>query len=76
MCNCGQARKQGTRATAQAAQAERDRKYVDPTRALFAAAKPQYEVVQHSGGSKGKRFSTLAAAQDFARKSGGVLRTL
>jgi len=74
-CNCG-GRKQGTRAAAAAGLPEHQRNYVDPTLALFAAAKPQYEVVKHGGSGKGKRFSTLAAAQDYARRSGGVLRSI
>jgi hypothetical protein len=49
--------------------------YVDPTRALFAAARPTYEVTPLSGG-RGKRFSTLAAAQDYARRVQGVIRTV
>lgn len=76
-CNCGQQRK-GTRATRAAAQ-EQNRQYVDPTRALFAAAKPSYEVLPHAqtaNGGRGKRFSTLAAAQDYARRTGGVLRSI
>lgn len=48
---------------------------LDPTTALFAAAKVTYEVLPHAGGT-GKRFSTLAAAQDYARRTRGVIRTL
>jgi hypothetical protein len=73
-CNCGKVRRQGTREAANTVPASRT--YVDPTRALFAAAKPSYEVVPVGGGGRGKRFSTLAAAQDYARKSGGVLRSI
>lgn len=76
-CNCGKARRQGTR-EALANQVAHDRKHTDPTRALFAAAKPMYEVVGLAGASgRGKRFSSLAAAQDWARKNpGSTLRTL
>lgn len=71
-CNCGKARAQSAR---RGAVVEANREHVDPTRALFAAARPSYEVVAHAGG-RGKRFSTLAAAQDYARRTRGVIRTL
>lgn len=73
---CGGKRRMGTR---EAAQVEAKREYVDPTRALFAAAKPMYEVVPHAKSgttTRGKRFSTLAAAQDYARRTGGVMRSI
>jgi hypothetical protein len=70
-CNCGKARAQPARR----GQTEATREYVDPTRALFAAARPSFEVTPLSGG-RGKRFSTLAAAQDYARRIQGVIRTL
>ena len=71
-CNCGKKRL-GTREAAN--QVPENRTYVDPTRALFAAARPQYEVAKQSGG-KGKRFSTLAAAQDYARRTNGIIRPI
>ena len=49
--------------------------YVDPTKAIFAAATPSYEVVPSNGG-RGKRFSTYQAAADYARRSGGTVRAV
>lgn len=50
------------------------RKYVDPTRAAFAASRVQYVVVPNSASRSGKRFSTMQAAQDYARATGGIIR--
>lgn len=43
---------------------------------LAAAATPRYLVVPRQTSTDGKRFSTLVAAQDFARRSGGIIRQL
>jgi hypothetical protein len=50
------------------------RKYVDPTRAAFAASRVQYVVLANSAARSGKRFSTMQAAQDYARQTGGIIR--
>jgi len=63
-CNCGKRRPPGPGIT------EAGQQHVDPTRALFAAAMPRYEVIPRSGGS-GKMFSTQQAAEDYARRIGG-----
>lgn len=51
---------------------------IDPTRALFAAATPAYVVVRNAGetSDRGKRFSTQLAAEDYARRIGGIIRQL
>ena len=41
-----------------------------------ASASPRYLVVPRQTSTDGKRFSTLTAAQDYARRSGGIIRTL
>lgn len=61
-CNCGGRGRQ--------ANISSERVHVDPTRALFAAAMPRYEVKPQGGGT-GKRFSTQTAAEDYARRTGG-----
>jgi hypothetical protein len=43
---------------------------------FLAAAHPRYLVVARQTSTDGKRFSTLTAAQDFARRSGGIIRQL
>ena len=43
---------------------------------MMAAASPRYLVVRSQTATEGKRFSTLNAAQDFARRSGGIVRML
>jgi hypothetical protein len=43
---------------------------------FLAAANPRYLVVARQTSTDGKRFSTLTAAQDFARRSGGIIRQL
>jgi hypothetical protein len=63
-CNCGKRKAPAPGVT------EAGGKYTDPTRALFAAAMPRYEVVPRSGGG-GKTFSTQQAAEDYARRIGG-----
>lgn len=41
-----------------------------------ASASPRYVVVARRASTDGKRFSTLTAAQDYARRSGGIIRQL
>ena len=41
-----------------------------------ASANPRYLVVARQTSTSGKRFSTLTAAQDYARRSGGIIRQL
>ena len=43
---------------------------------FLASARPRYVVVARQTSTDGKRFSTLTAAQDFARRSGGIIRQL
>ena len=69
-CNCG---KRGTTLNRSPRTVSEQ---VDPTRALFASTRPTYLVLAHGATSGGKRFSTLAAAQDYARRTRGVIRTL
>jgi len=65
--HCGQSRSSDVRrAPAQPDAAER--------RALLAAARPAYAVERQ--GRRPKRFSTLIAAQDYARRTGGAVRSL
>lgn len=42
----------------------------------FIPAQPRYMVVARRMSTDGKRFSTLTAAQDYARRSGGIIRQL
>ena len=44
--------------------------------AFLATAQPRYLVVARQTSTDGKRFSTLTAAQDYARRSGGIIRQL
>jgi len=46
----------------------------DERRALLAAARPSYAVARP--GRAPKRFSTLIAAEDYARRTGGVVHSL
>lgn len=49
--------------------------YQDPSAAIFASmAGARYMVVRSTADQTGKRFSTLVAAQDYARRSGGIIR--
>jgi hypothetical protein len=41
-----------------------------------ASASPRYLVVPRQTSTTGKRFSTLTAAQDHARRTGGIIRQL
>lgn len=52
--------------------------HVDPTRALFAAARPTYEVIRSAGQApgSGKRFTTHQSAVDYARRTNGIVRQL
>lgn len=43
---------------------------------FVASAQPRYVVVARVSSVDGKRFSTLTAAQDYARRSGGIIRML
>lgn len=43
---------------------------------FLASANPRYVVVARRTANDGKRFSTLTAAQDYARRSGGIIRQL
>lgn len=43
---------------------------------FIASAQPRYLVVARQTSNDGKRFSTLTAAQDYARRSGGIIRQL
>jgi hypothetical protein len=71
MC-CGRV---DTRDNRRASSNER-RVQVDPTRAAFAAQRPQYVVVPNSAARTGKRFTTLGAAQEYARNTNGIVRPL
>lgn len=44
--------------------------------AFIATANPRYLVVARQTSTDGKRFATLTAAQDYARRSGGIIRQL
>jgi hypothetical protein len=48
----------------------------DPTAVFASIGGPRYMVKRHSGSSDGKRFSTLVAAQDYARRTGGIITQL
>lgn len=52
------------------------RVYFDPTQALFAAATPRFVVLANAGATSGKRFATKAAADDYARAIGGIVRSV
>ena len=70
---CGQGRvPRNTRGEIAAAK----REHVDPTRAAFSAAAIRYLVVPNQTSTTGKQFSTFVAAQDYARKTGGIIRQL
>lgn len=43
---------------------------------FIASARPRYMVVIRRTDATGKSFSTLTAAQDYARRSGGIVRQL
>jgi len=43
---------------------------------FIASASPRYVVVARRTATDGKRFSTLTAAQDYAQRSGGIVRQL
>ena len=43
---------------------------------FVASANPRYVVVARQTSTNGKRFTTLTAAQDYARRSGGIIRQL
>lgn len=70
--SCGGARRPEVRRSASA----QSREYVDPTQAVFAAASPKFRVVKTAGSQVGKQFSTQAAAEDYARRTGGIIQVL
>lgn len=76
--SCGQARqsRHDSNASSDENEARRMRDQIDPTRALFAATSPRYEVATSSGSPRGsgKKFTTSAAAEDYARRTRGVVR--
>lgn len=80
MCGCTSNKpKRQAPGTAGAARQTQAIEPIDPTRALFAAAMVRtssWTVLPHSGAPmhKGKNFSSKAAADDYARKTHGVLR--
>lgn len=43
---------------------------------IAASMSTRYMVVARQTSTDGKRFSTLTAAQDYARRSGGIIRQL
>jgi hypothetical protein len=43
---------------------------------FLSSAQSRYLVVARQTSTDGKRFSTLTAAQDYARRSGGIIRQL
>lgn len=40
----------------------------------FFKVRARYTVVRRSGETEGKSFATLTAAEDYARRTGGVIR--
>lgn len=69
-CGCGK------RVARNAAQAPRRPGPAPSAEAFAASAQPRYLVVARQTSTDGKRFSTLTAAQDYARRSGGIIRQL
>jgi hypothetical protein len=51
-----------------------DRSTPAARRGVTAAARVSY-VVSKPGGERGRKFSTLSAAQDYARATGGTVAT-
>jgi hypothetical protein len=70
-CGCG-----GKRIPHDAATAPRKPGIVPSAETFAASAQPRYLVVARQTSTDGKRFSTLTAAQDYARRSGGIIRQL
>jgi hypothetical protein len=64
--------------TRAASQPQPDRKpgQIASAETFIASASPRYVVVARRTANDGKRFSTLTAAQDYARRSGGLVRQL
>jgi carbohydrate-binding DOMON domain-containing protein len=57
-------------------QQERAQGSIASAETFIASAKPRYLVVARQAATTGKTFSTLTAAQDYARRSGGIVRQL
>lgn len=51
-----------------------ERKYFDPTAALWAAASQKWMVLPNAGSTSGRVFQTKAAADDYASKTNGIVR--
>lgn len=64
------------RVVRQPGQADPEPGAVASAESFIASASPRYLVVPRQTSTDGKRFSTLIAAQDYARRSGGIIRTL
>jgi hypothetical protein len=73
MSCCGQ-RAKSTRTTQ--TDSTREPGKVVSAETFVASAQPRYEVVARRTDTSGKRFSTLTAAQDHAKRSGGLIRQL
>jgi hypothetical protein len=69
---CGGKRRGETRGSGPSERRER----VDPTLAVFAAATPRFKVVRSQIDQTGKTFSTQSAAEDYARRTGGIVQVL
>ena len=72
MSCCGNRRKTATGDPA----SPREPGQVPSAETFVASAKPRYTVVARRTDATGKSFSTLTAAQDYARRSGGIVRQL
>jgi hypothetical protein len=75
MSCCGQRSSSGGAAARQRAKTQSTGQ-VASADSFLAAANPRYLVVARQTSTDGKRFSTLTAAQDYARRSGGIIRQL
>jgi hypothetical protein len=69
-CGCGK------RIARDAATAPRRPGPVASAETFAASAQPRYLVVARQTSTDGKRFSTLTKAQDYARRTGGIIRQL
>jgi hypothetical protein len=69
-CGCGK------RIARNAATAPRKQGSVTSAESFAASANPRYLVVARQTSTSGTRFSTLTAAQDYARRTGGIIRQL
>jgi hypothetical protein len=66
----------GQRRAAPQPQPDRPPGTIASAETFIASASPRYVVVARRTATDGKRFSTLTAAQDYARRSGGLVRQL